>query len=419
VTQRALVDQVSLRGSAGAVLNADFREGLQDWLPKDPPDITAVDSVLSNTGAFPVELHQAPVVKPGKECSIDFDGDVTLTGTVAPVIEARFLSKLVVQGKEQEKLEGVLRLPLLPNTFPNYRILGAVPEKATALDFCLILPPGARITVRNISFTQPADNTIPITVISEAPGKLQLAKGVFATEPAPPRVPPVPPEGLCAPTPPDKDSPLDPDCAYCCSCGKTQPMAGSQSGTTTGGKPVTMGYCLVCNHALVRHGGPTTVVAPVRLDPRVVVRPFQPVRPLFDVNVAGSAGFDTGIALPLRPAPIPRIFNLTDLDDTLLASIAEMRLTPGERELSQPHLRQPTLRTRTLTPPKGGASLVAISVVGKARKAKLKDAGIRTLDDLLAAGPQKIAGILGIDEKAAGRFINRAKNSGRIDGFIK
>jgi hypothetical protein len=364
----AWIDRVSLKGTTEAIANGDFslrQDGrLADWTltPGAAPGfaVVAVDGGvrLQNAGANTVELVQRVVAKAEQPFLLEVQNTATApalalsSGEARPRLEARWL------GDDGRATGSPASIEIHPAGFAAAIARGISPSGARQAELHLIIPPGGALEIKGVSLRFPQRTLVPVTFIADAPGELTVSDWQVGYEEAPPERPPIPPRGLCPPTPPGRNPGETPEeCGFCHCCEAEREMADSEAMQTAAGRPVLVGHCVSCGSEMIRSGGA-----------------LVPDSPRF---------FGRGVVTP-RPFIIvpPRIVSETT------ARVAAPRAASPPDEL----------------PP-----ITAIKGIGERLAAELARRRIKTIADLAKVSPQRVAEVKGVSESQAAQFIAEAQ----------
>lgn len=363
----AWIDRVSLRGTTEAVANGDFKSQkdgrFTDWTlaPATAPGFTVVATPggvrLQNAGANAVELAQrvsAEAEQPFllEARTVTSTAPALSSGEARPRLEARWLDDGGNVTGSPASIE------IQPAGLGAAIARGTSPAGATQAEIHLIIPPRVALEIKGVSLRFPRRTLVPITFVADAPGELTVSDWQVSYEEAPPERPPIPPRGLCPPTPSGRDPGEAPEeRGFCHCCEAEREMADSEAMQTAAGRPVLVGHCVSCDSEMVRFGG-----EPVPDSPRF---------------------FGRGVITP-RPFIIvpPRVVSETT------ARVAPPRAAPSPAEL----------------PP-----ITAIKGIGERLAAALARRRIKTIADLAKASPQSVEKVKGISESQAAQFIAQAQ----------
>ncbi len=365
---KAWIDRASLRGTTEAIANSDFslqQDGrLADWTlaPSTAPGfiVIALDGGvrLQNAGANTVELVQRVAAKAEQPFLLEVQNTATASalaffpGGARPRLEARWL------GADGRAAGSPTSIEIQPAGLGAAIARGTSPTGATQAEIHLIIPPGGALEIKSLSLRFPQRKLVPITFIADAPGDLTVSDWQVSYEEAAPERPPIPPRGLCPPTPPERNPGETPEeCGFCHCCEAEREMTDSEAMQTAAGRPVLVGHCVSCGSEMIRFGGALVPDSP-HFSSRGVVAP-QPF-----------------IIVP------PRI-----------VSEATARV----------------VAPRAVSPPTELPPITAIKGIGERLAAELARHHIKTMADLAKASPQRIAEVKGVSESQAAQFIAEAQ----------
>ncbi|MEM6794939.1 MAG: helix-hairpin-helix domain-containing protein [Acidobacteriota bacterium] len=202
---RAALSEVSLRGVANGLLDPTFTaaaerrldssdllgwqapDGAQLGLEKTPRGST----LLVNRGREALRLHQA-VALGGAPSSFALE----IEGRAAA---GKVQLRLAWPGDGASRGSEELTLPLSAG---GRAAEGAVPAGAARAELSLELDPAASLELEKLSLRLAPRQTMPLTVVAEAPGELELRDFELLWEPREPRAAADLPGGLASPTPP-------------------------------------------------------------------------------------------------------------------------------------------------------------------------------------------------------------------------
>jgi hypothetical protein len=292
----AQLNNVSLQVASGALVNADL-EALENGLPSGwtstavPSDVFIVQVVppsaaLVNLGTVTIELFQQVPATGGQPFAFDFEGaalqDATFSTT--PQVELRWLAV------DKTVAGPATVFQIVPGNSSHMSATGTVPEKAVTAEAHIILPPKSFLSAKDVSLQFSETQSIPLTFIAQAPGQLTVSdlRVGFENTSVPP--PPVPPTGLCSPTPPGQ-VPGQHDCeSSCCSCcGEEDSMTNASPTVTPANRPAMIGKCANCGSTLIQHGGQLPLPNEKRVAfPAIVLgKPKPPAPPPTLTDVVG------------------------------------------------------------------------------------------------------------------------------------
>ncbi len=371
----AAIDNVSLMSTAETLVNGDFRQRDQNRITNEirftnwtslsgSPTFTPTNGAIkfdnSNTST-PFEIAQTMAVKPDQPFTLSVLKRETKPSAqgALPRVELRWLKDGGGETGDPIALE------LDRASFGALLASGISPRDATQAEIHLIVPPGASQEIESISLSFPTRTLISVTFVAQAPGELTIADWQIGYEEAPVARPPIPPRGLCAPTPPGR-LPGETSADHClCKCSDSQqPMVDAVDMRTANNAPAMVGRCANCGEEMISFGG--RYVPGAR---RLLARAMPPPQPMIIA------------AEPARTAPEPA-----------------PEPTDGSDRPPEP---QPE---RIELPP-----ITAVKGIGERLALQLASLGIDSLEDLAEATPELIAEVKGISEAQAARFIAKAR----------
>jgi hypothetical protein len=280
---RAIIAKVSLAVTNNNLTNGDL-EVLQEevpvgWTltPEGPPQLQTDfaptgELIIDNQGNETIDISQSAAAKPGQAFTLDFDGklgdDADLTGT--PQVELRWLAA------DKTAVLPTSVFQIVAGNSPHSSATGTVPEQAATAEVHLILPAKSELHVQNVSLQFSEAQSVPLTFIAQAPGQLTVSDLRVGFERIPTPPPPMPPSGLCSPTPPGK-IPGEKDCdsSHCSCCGEKDTMVDAAPTVTPAKRPAMMGKCANCGSTIIRTGGRL----PDPGEPRVAFPAISTVKP--------------------------------------------------------------------------------------------------------------------------------------------
>jgi DNA-binding beta-propeller fold protein YncE len=327
------LDNVSLQATAGTLSNSDLQAQsnghISGWevAPAGVSGLTAIassDSVtIRNAGTSVCSLRQRTTFQSEKKFNLFFDGQA-LTGN--PSIRVEWL------GANNEDLGSTLDVSLAPNSSNREERRGASPAGTQQAVLSLNMPPGAGMSVRQISLNIVEVIPVPISFVAQAPGDLVISDVRVVYEMAPSSPPGIPPNGLCPPTPlgaqPGSGSHTH---CHCPNCGEDDELSNPEPTLTPAGAPALEGECSNCGARITLPGGSSQTmmaakqkaVAPVTLAPLALQRTMEIMKP----SVSKAAPTKTSpTPSPVTPTtPVPPT---AESDASTLA--AEMAAQPTE-----------------------------------------------------------------------------------------
>ncbi|HET9179983.1 MAG TPA: carboxypeptidase regulatory-like domain-containing protein [Terriglobia bacterium] len=353
----AIVAAPSLMSTSETVVNGDFKslqQGIAEQWTLSPADARGLSVTpqdlqvrLGNNGPAPVDLVQEMPVPTGQGFTLAFTGRaLAATADESPRLELHWL-------KDDSSETGTpASQDILPASFDSRPLAGKVPDGAAKAALHLHLPSGAALVVDQISLQVPQTTAVPVSFVAQSPGELRISGAQVTYDIAPAAPPPVPATGLCPPTPPSDATAAKPsaDC-YCSCCQGPVQMAKPFQAKTPAGRPMTVGECPDCGETVVRGGGipaPSALPAPIRV---VTVTPH-----------------------PTSVTPLP----------PLAASATTLKIKPP--------------------------ALTDVEGIGPARAQQLSQVGIKSVQDLAAAEPVRVAVALrGVTVESARVLVTHAQ----------
>lgn len=359
----AWIDQASLKDTTEAIGNGDFRlrkDGrLAEWTPASATapgfTVVAVESGVrfQNAGANTVELVQRVAAKAKQPFLLEAQNTASApalastSGEARPRLQARWLA-------DDGNPTGAPAIVEIQRAGVGAAIArGTSPTGAKQAEIRLIVPPGAAAELQRVSLRFPQHTLVPITFVADAPGELTVSDWQVSYEEAPPERPPIPPGGLSPPTPPGRSPGETPEeSGFCHCCEAEREIADSEALQSEAGRPVLAGHCVTCGSEMIRFGGELPADSPRFLGRSVV-------------------------------APRPYVIVPRRIVTATTASVAA---------------------SRAALPP-----ITAIGGIGERLASKLARRRIRTLGDLAAASPERVAEVQGISKSQAAKFIAEAQ----------
>jgi DNA-binding beta-propeller fold protein YncE len=305
--EAAFLDRVSLQATANALANGHLQHiengQLVGWTltPAGAAGVAFIQEPgglrFRNNGARPVALEQTAAFAAQTPFELAFTGLVE-TSPSAPRLEVQWLEA------SKRPLGAALSADLGANGSNRLARRGASPAGTAAATLRLVLPPGGNVLVQGVNLQAVNLTTVPITVIGQAPGELNVSDMhiVYDVAPvAPPKA--LPAGGLCPPTPPAGASGKRRGCCYCPNCGETDDLCDSHDAETPAGQPALEGECCHCGAQVRQIGGsaPQTAATLGRV-PQATAVLASPVAAAPAVLVRASAGLATRALRLNRPA---------------------------------------------------------------------------------------------------------------------
>jgi DNA-binding beta-propeller fold protein YncE/predicted flap endonuclease-1-like 5' DNA nuclease len=262
----AVVGQASLVGASGALTNANL-----DTMTAGKPDgwtiqaaqpfaLTFVNTGTSvrvtNGGNAPADVFQKTAVQPGNQFSLELHATTTQpTDTEGSAATQNARLELRWFDASNAPIPPSPGLDIAPGMFDYSTAGGSVPSTAATAEIHLLVPSGwvLNVTAISLDFFQPS--TVPVSFVAQSPGNLTVSSMNVAYEPAATVPLPIPPGGLCPPTPLPQGAQPTRNSSYCCCCGTQRRMKNPKPTTTPGGRPSTTGDCVQCGTTLTQPGG--------------------------------------------------------------------------------------------------------------------------------------------------------------------
>jgi len=361
-----LIDTVSFLATAETTVNGDLLQVDENgevvgW---QLAPATAVGISLSpapdglrvgNTGSATASLLQSFAATAAQPFLLRFEGQIAAVGAGGPPrVELRWLDAAGAPTGE------VAALALQPDQ-TVHQLQGVAPTNAAGAELHLVLPGGAALVVRHVSYAPVEMATVPICFVAEAPGDIAVLGFDYAYDTPAARPAPAPPAGLCAPTPPGRrpDGKSGCMCAYCATpCG---PCCDEEDGDDHAAAPAAAGLRSA--------------------RPRRATQPARATRPL--IRAQGEAP---------ESLVVPR---LLPVEDDLRGFLA---------------LPAPAWAERAPELAAAAAPLTLVNGIGPGRAAVLRQLGLGALPALAAADPQAIAVALnGVSPAMASGFVTEAR----------
>ncbi|MBZ2199650.1 helix-hairpin-helix domain-containing protein [Occultella gossypii] len=323
-----LVDDVSLAGSAD-VAGTTWSPVGSAALTNTPTDGGAT---FTNGGATPSELAQVVGVSAGDTYELTFRA--VPTGAPGARLELRFADETTAAVGPSVVL-GVDALDL-----DAHGATGVVPAGAVEAILAIVVPPGGALTVTDLHLRLGSPTEVEVYLASEAPGEVSLTGVGVLLEEGPTAPAPVPPEGLCPPTPPG--SAEDGTACYCRGCGRTAPVPRAPQAISTAGRPVSVGICTSCGTGVVRTGGrvvgraggqPSAVAVPTfRLPARTpATGPALVAEVVVEASLEEVEFIGPARAAALAAAGVPDVVALAGADPALVATLPGVSTTLAPR----------------------------------------------------------------------------------------
>jgi len=372
-------DTVSLAGSPAGLVNPDFHEfhplakepqRLRGWT-FTPADASAEDGfevrpyfaglalANRNTRGKRLTLSQSVEASPGVPLSVSLEAVIPTEFRAGPAPGFG----VVWRDGDQNAIGAPLAAAVSSNGSTVSRLAATVPDGARAAEITIELAPGSGLNVFAVtSQTQPPES-VPVSFLSEAPGRLTVRDFTLGYRAAPDPAPPLFTAAPCAPTPADR-APRDvcePD--PCCQ-GPGKSKAGVE--TIAAPRPISV----------------MDSVTPLVSDP------------------AHAATF-TSSTTP-GPAPVSATARIA----AIATRLSRSRFA-GRDVAAAPRERFETVRAAN--PQAAEATVAEVHGVGDVRTSQLSTLGIRTVTDLAHALPDDLVHRLGYNRNLARDLVAKAR----------
>jgi len=265
----ALLAQASMNATSEAVINGDFQMfqgGLPAGWTLGTPAVrgvsfsSGVSSVqFVNSSLADAELVQSASVQAAAQFTFEFLGRVVESAT--PAQNAQVTLMLLKADGSPAVSPTPLSVPAVG--FGRYLAAGAFDPQAAQAAINLKVPSGMVLEIDQVSLKALQSFPVPVTFVAEAPGELRISTPVVTYNRIPVPPPPVPAQGLAAPTPPGQKPGSQPiERTYCPCCRTQQTMLTPRTKVTPAGRPVLVGRCATCGSELLYAGGKLPTGAP-------------------------------------------------------------------------------------------------------------------------------------------------------------
>jgi DNA-binding beta-propeller fold protein YncE len=392
--EAAFLDRVSLQATANALANGDLQHiengQLVGWnlTPTGATGVTFIQEAgglrFRNNGSRPAALEQTAAFSAQASFELAFTGLAEVSSS-APRLELQWLDA------SHRSLGAAISVELGGQGSNRFIRRGKSPLGTAAATLRLVVPVSGNLFIQGVTFQEVNLTSVPITVIGQAPGELnvsdmQIVYDVLPIEP--PKA--LPAGGLCPPTPPAGSSSQHRGCCYCPNCGETDDLCDAHETETPAGQPALEGECCHCGAQVRQIGGSAPTAASITSTQHAFTAAPLTSRPGAAVVVRTSAGL-AGRALGLnRPA---EQFGQLVLRPAVPAMNAEVRAA-----------RLP--------------AITEVNGVTPELSARLRSAGFGTLNRLAQATPSKIeeaiVAALGIEnQQEAERLAKRISRNSR------
>ncbi len=219
-----LVDALSLQGRPSALKNPDLREMIPETAEAGPFKGWTVTpaQAFADVDGRPSPFSVSPTIEGTLLTNADATGrQLILAQRLEVLPEQPFSAGLETDFPEgappgQRPIFGALWYqnenvaevpPLAAEIDPAgsgvTRLAGTVPSNVTHVELRIEIPTGAELTVIAIAADTDPPEEVPVSFLSEAPGRLNVRDFTVAFRHAPPALPPVTSADPCAPTPAD------------------------------------------------------------------------------------------------------------------------------------------------------------------------------------------------------------------------
>jgi DNA-binding beta-propeller fold protein YncE/predicted flap endonuclease-1-like 5' DNA nuclease len=432
------IARASLMASSDALANGDFlsrdqQGALAGWTQPTQASsqilVTSGDggALIKNPGKETAELLQSVTINGGKSFVLRFTGQaLALTSTQDhPRVEVHWLAQ------DGSETGSAISLEVLPGDFDRHAASGTTPANTAQAAVHLVLPGATGLAAPLVALEAEELPPLPLGFIAQAPGELRVSQATVGYDSRPGGVAPVPPGGLCTPTPPGMNPGEAPsDSCFCPCCQEGQPVLNPSPAVTSASRPVLVGECPNCGAEMVSPGGrlvasaptlsltrlPVVSAVPATVAPRVMVTEAPPLTAI--------PGIGTGRERQLVAAGIKSVKDLSGaLPGTVARAVKGLsvenaagyieRAKANLASLEQPHPMTAGWLGRAAAPT--GAPPQPVTVVtgiGPDRARRLARAGINSVEDLALASPQDVARALrksGVSAANAAALVSKAR----------
>jgi len=391
VKEAAFLDRVSLQATANTLSNGDLQHiedsKLVGWVlvPSVVGAILAEEADglrFRNASGQDVALEQTTVFSAQVPFEVKFSGRGEASGSGAePRVE------VVWQDADGARVGNPIAIQLTAEASDRAARRGESPLGTVSALVRVVVPVGADLLLQSIQLEEVKMTTVPIYIIAQAPGDIQVSGMQVVYEVKPPTPPKtLPPGGLCTPTPP----PGMPEkrkrgCCYCPNCGETDDLCDVAEMETVGGQPALEGECCHCGARVQQIGGTGTSLSVPKDAAPVVVRGTGMVRGQTMIR-----------ANAVRAMEVLRANVTTVSVDAAIAS-------PATTQPEHPNLAT----SNTVEEPVKLPPITEVTRVTQEIAEALTVGGIGTLDQLAKAAPSEIAVVLPENLKAEAKYISR------------
>lgn len=392
--QAAFFDRVSLQASSNTLANGDFKHldgnQLVGWTltPGGAAGITLIAEAdglrIRNNGTCEAAVEQSTSFPPEVPYTFNYTGRVDVATRNTPRLEIVWLDS----GKARL---GAINSTSIPTQGSNQIVRRGISPVGTVFALLrVVVPSGADLLLQSIQLEEVKMTTVPIYVIAQAPGDIQISRMQVAYEiklPSPPKA--LPPSGLCTPTPPPGiPGNRNRGCCYCPNCGETDDLCNTEEMETSGGQPALEGECCHCGARVQQIGGgsiTTSVSAAPKGTTPVVARKTEMVRGQTALRANAVRAIEV-----LQAKVIP-----------MNAEIAVA--SPKSIQAKIPTSVNLNVVAKTATTP----AITAVTRVTAEIAEALTVGGFGILDRLAEATPSEIAAVLPESLKAEAKYISR------------
>ena len=355
---------VSLKGTNEKLVNADLKQlDVNDrpigWTiePQDTGaqfTFNSLTRVLSvNDGGSSLQLSQT-IEASGEQ---QFELQIQAQSRSAAAMDNPFRAEIVWRSADNNPLGNPTSLTLPANGFNLHAAKGTTPQGTANATLRLLSDGGNTLEIQDASLRFSSSQSLPLTIVAQAPGEATLLDLRAEFEPSEAATPEIPDTGLCFPMPSDKEhcqteKASQGDC--CPDCGSS--LKGLTVMKTRNDRPARIGRCSSCrdsNSRIVRFGGRFDATAPLlasrKLEPATLVAQPRPISfeiatfAVSDIPLIGGTTSENLLA-----AGITTIDDLAKFDETkTVEGISTERLTgfiEQAKTLTNPSTNLATIR---------------------------------------------------------------------------
>ena len=407
--EAAFLDRVSLQATANVLGNGDLKhldEGrLVGWslVPEGAAGVTLIAEAeglrFRNNGTREAALEQTAAFPAQVPFELVFAGRAEASGSgVVPRLE------LVWLDAGSARVGSPISASIPAQNSNRVARRGDSPAGTAFAQLRVVVPSGANLLLQGITFEEVNVTTVPIYVIAQAPGDLNVSDLQVVYDVVPPAPPKrLPAGGLCPPTPPaGAPGQGKHGCCYCPHCGETDDLCNTHEGETPGGQPTLEGECCHCGAHVRQIGGGG------RASPTVQGMTDQIRRAGAALTRKGTSPMvvqkGSGAALKSRK------LNIVSLQKaTARGGVPKLAQPADFVVLEEAALPSPAAAATVELPP-----IKEVAGVTAEFASAFTTAGLGTLDRLAAATPRKIAAALPIeDRKVAARIASSLSRNAR------